>query len=166
MSGILDDDTQQAVERLLGMINFDDGVMVEKQLALIDEALEDADDTVEAEELLSIVQDVIDWEAGFEVEQNDAATFIDCLNQLCARLDIVLDWGVEDPEDEDFLDSTSVPELMELAFEQLRGMGITLWHWEIGSGVHAGWLARAEDDDEMAALAEAFDVELRMGDQA
>lgn len=165
MSGLLDDDTRQVVERLLGMINFDDGVMVEKQLALLDEALEEADDAVEGEELLAVVQDVIDWEAGFEVEHSDAATFIDCLNQLCARLDIVLDWGVEDPEDEDFLDSTTVPELMEQAFEQLRSLGITLWHWEIGSGVYAGWLARAEDDDEILAVGEALDVELRTGDQ-
>lgn len=165
MNGVIDDESRQAVERLLGMINFDDGAMVEKQLALLDEALEEADDTVEGTELLSLVQDVVDWEAGFQVEQNDTATFIDCMNQLAARVALVLDWGVDDPEDEDFLGSTSVPELMEQAHEQLRAAGITLWHWEIGSGVYAGWIARAEDDDEILAIGETLGVELRIGDQ-
>ncbi|MGY8526807.1 DUF6630 family protein [Paracidovorax citrulli] len=165
MSGRLDEDTRQAVERLLGMINFDDGVMVEKQLALLDEALEESEDIPDGAELLRIVQEAIDWEAGFEVEQTDSATFIDSLNQLTARLDIVLDWGVDDPEDEDFLGGTSVAELMEQAHEQLRPMGITLWHWESGAGVYAGWLARSEDEEEILAVAEQLEVEVRTGDQ-
>lgn len=167
MSDELDDETHRALWRLIELINFDDPAMIEKQQTLFDEALANSDDadTVEGQELLWILKDVIDWESGFYVDLSDAISFISCMDELCARLDIELDWGVEDPEDEAFLEKTSVPELMELAHEQLRLAGITLWNWDTESDANAGWLARGEDDEEMIGLAEALRLEIRTGDQ-
>jgi hypothetical protein len=165
MSTPLSDDTRQAIERLIGLIDFDDALAVEKHLALFDEALDEADDEFQGHAVLGLLQEVIDWEAGFHVDWKDTRAFIDCLDQLCQRLDIELDWGVEDPDDDDFLDSTSVPELMEHAHEQLRAAGITLWNWNTEADAYAGWLARAEDDEEIMAIAETLGVDIRPGDQ-
>jgi hypothetical protein len=54
---------------------------------------------------------------------------------------------------------------MELAHEQLRVAGITLWNWDTESDTIAGWLARGEDDEEMIGLAETLQLEIRTGDQ-
>jgi hypothetical protein len=159
MSKPLDDDAQEAVTRLITLIGFDDGALIEKHLALFEEAMEDADDDVEGQELLWLIKDVIDWESGFYVDWKDTGAFVSCMDQLCARLDIELDWGVDDPEDEDFLESTSVPELMEQACEQLRAAGIT------DADAYGGWLARSVDDEEMLAIAETLNLEIRPGDQ-
>ncbi|MGO4815503.1 hypothetical protein AB4156_38975 [Cupriavidus sp. 2MCAB6] len=167
MSDELDDETHRALWRLIELINFDDPVMIEKQQTLFDEALASSDDAdaVEGQELLWVLKDVIDWESGFYVDWKDAPSFISCMDELCDRLDIELDWGVEDPEDEAFLEKTSVPELMELAHEQLRVAGITLWNWDTESDAYAGWLARGEDDEEMIGLGETLGLEIRPGDQ-
>ncbi|MDF3838740.1 hypothetical protein P3W85_38270 [Cupriavidus basilensis] len=167
MSEGLNNEAHQALWRLIELINFDDSAMAEKQQTLFDEALADSDDAdvVEGQELLWILKDVIDWESGFYVDWKDAESFISCMDELCARLDIELDWGVEDTEDEDFLESTSVPELMELAHEQLRLAGVTLWNWNTEGDAYAGWIARGEDDEEMTTLAETLGLEIRTGDQ-
>jgi len=167
MSDGLNDEARQALWRLIELINFDDATMIEKQQTLFDEELADADDAdeIEGQELLWILKDVIDWESGFYVDWKDCASFIGCMDALCARVDVTLDWGAEDPEDEDFLESTSVPELMELAFEQLRVAGFTLWNWNTEGDAYAGWIARGEDDEEMMAVAEVLGLDIRPGDQ-
>ena len=59
----------------------------------------------------------------------------------------------------------SVPELMELATDQLRVAGYTLWNWDTGGDAYAGWITRSEDDDEMLEIAETLAFDLRSGDQ-
>ncbi|NUA26813.1 DUF6630 family protein [Cupriavidus basilensis] len=168
MSDELSNEAREALWRLIELIDFDDAAMVEKHQMLFDEALANSDDAdvVEGQELLWILKDVIDWEAGFYVDWKDATSFISCMDELCARVDIELDWGVEDPEDEEFLEKASVPELMELAHEQLRLAGITLWNWNTDGDAYAGWIARGEDDEEMTTVAETLGLEIRTGDQA
>lgn len=162
----LDDDDQDAMSRLISLINLGDSGQNDRQQTLFEEALEDAEeDDADAETLLSILTDVIDWESGFYVDWKDVESFIGCLNQLCERIDLDIDWGTDDTEDEDFLDNTSVPELMELAHGQLRVAGYTLWNWSTGSDAYAGWITRSEDDEEILEIAETIGFEVRPGDQ-
>ena len=117
------------------------------------------------EALLSQIKEIIDWESGFYVDWKDVESFIGCLNQLCERIDLEIDWGTDDTEDEDFLEGTSVPELMELAADQLRVAGYTLWNWDTGGDAYAGWITRSEDDDEMLEIADTLGFDARSGDQ-
>ncbi|NSX17041.1 DUF6630 family protein [Cupriavidus taiwanensis] len=166
MATPLDDDTQDAIARFFALINLDDSAQTSAQLAMFEDALLDAeDDDTEGPELLWVVREVIDWQSGFFVDWKDAQSFIGCLNQLCERMDLELDWGTDDPEDEAFLESTSVPELMELAHNQLRVAGYTLWNWDTGGDAYAGWITRSEDDEEMLDLAEILRFDVRPADQ-
>ncbi|SOY64927.1 DUF6630 family protein [Cupriavidus taiwanensis] len=166
MATPLDDDTQDAIARFFALINLDDSAQTSAQLAMFEDALLDAeDDDTDGPELLWVIREVIDWQSGFFVDWKDAQSFIGCLNQLCERVDLELDWGTDDPEDEAFLESTSVPELMELAHNQLRVAGYTLWNWDTGGDAYAGWLTRSEDDEEMLELAEILRFEVRPADQ-
>lgn len=157
---------EAAVKRLLELINLDDIAAVEAQWAAFEEELEtqsddDGDDELE---LIWIIKDVIDWESGFFVDWKDTESFIASVEALAERVDISIDWGVEDPDDDEFLDNTSVPDLMEAAFEQLRPHGYTLWNWATEGDCYGGWMAKSADDDEMLSLAEALGVEFRTGD--
>jgi len=166
MATPLDDDKLEAVHRFLALINLGDAAQTEAQLALFDDALLEAeDDDTEGQELLWVIREVIDWQSGFFVDWKDCQSFIGCLTQLCERIDLEIDWGTDDPEDESFLDSTSVPELMEAAHKQLRVAGYTLWNWDTGGDAYAGWLTRSEDDEEMADTAEILGFEVRPADQ-
>ncbi|MDK3021989.1 hypothetical protein QO239_05145 [Cupriavidus taiwanensis] len=166
MATPLDDDTQDAIARFFALINLDDSAQTSAQLAMFEDALLDAeDDDTEGPELLWVIREVIDWQSGFFVDWKDAQSFIGCLNQLCERMDLELDWGTDDPEDEAFLESTSVPELMELAHNQLRVAGYTLWNWDTGGDAYGGWITRSEDDEEMLDLAEILRFDVRPADQ-
>ncbi|WP_454766967.1 DUF6630 family protein [Cupriavidus campinensis] len=162
----LDDDAQDAIGRLFALINLGDTAQTSRQLSLFEEALEDAEgEEADAEALLWQIKDIIDWESGFYVDWKDAESFIGCMNQLCERIDLEIDWGTDDTEDEDFLEGTSVPELMEIAANQLRVAGCTLWNWDTGGEAYAGWFTRSEDDEEMIEIAETLGLDLRTGDQ-
>ncbi|MDQ0139991.1 DUF6630 family protein [Cupriavidus necator] len=166
MATPLDDDTQDAIARFFALINLGDSAQASAQLAIFEDALLDAeDDDTDGPELLWVIREVIDWQSGFFVDWKDAQSFIGCLNQLCERMDLELDWGTDDPEDEAFLESTSVPELMELAHNQLRVAGYTLWNWDTGGDAYAGWITRSEDDEEMLDLAEILRFEVRPAEQ-
>ena len=131
----LDDDAQDAISRLFALINLGDSAQTSRQFSLFEEALEDAE------------------------------SFIGCLNQLCERIDLEVDWGTEDTEDEDFLEGTSVPELMEIVATQLRMAGYTLWNWDTGGDAYGGWITRSEDDEEMMEIADTLGFDIRPGDQ-
>ncbi|MNT95328.1 hypothetical protein D3C72_2371840 [compost metagenome] len=76
-----------------------------------------------------------------------------------------MDWGTEDTEDEDFLEGTSVPELMEIVATQLRMAGYTLWNWDTGGDAYGGWITRSEDDEEILEIADTLGFDIRPGDQ-
>ncbi|WP_354683040.1 hypothetical protein [Cupriavidus necator] len=166
MATPLDDDTQEAVERFFALINLGDSAQTSAQLAMFEDALLEAeDDDTDGQELLWVIREVIDWQSGFFVDWKDSQSFIGCLNQLCERMDVEIDWGTEDPEDKAFLESTSVPELMELAHQQLRVAGYTLWQWDTDGDAYAGWITRSEDDEEMLDIAETLRIDIRPADQ-
>ena len=166
MATPLDDDTQDAIARFFALINLGDSAQTSAQMAMFEDALLDAeDDDTDGPELLWVIREVIDWQSGFFVDWKDAQSFIGCLTQLCERMDLELDWGTDDPEDEAFLEGTSVPELMELAHNQLRVAGYTLWNWDTGGDAYAGWITRSEDDEEMLDLAEILRFEVRPAEQ-
>jgi len=116
------------------------------------------------------LKDVIDWTSGFYVDAADPGTFIDAINELAARWNLRIDWGVEDPTDDEFLAGTDVPVLMAVAYDRLREYGYTLWTWDT-TGVaddeaHAGWITLSRDDDAMRVLAPALGIDVRPGSDA
>jgi hypothetical protein len=157
---------EQSVKRLFELINLDDLAAVEAQWAAFEEEVANLDDSEDDDEteVIWIIKDVIDWESGFFVDWKDTESFIASLDALAERVDISIDWGVEDTDDDDFLDNTSVPDLMETAYEQLRSQGYTLWNWATDGDCYGGWLAKSSDDEEMLSLSEELGMEFRTGD--
>ena len=162
----LDDEAapEALVWQLLLMINPGDEESALQQFADYREALAEAGG--ETDEPVWLLRDAIDWKAGFYVDAEDTASFIDSLNELAARWNLRIDWGSDDPGDEDFLAGTDIPELMALAHDRLREHGYTLWTWNTGTDAHAGWIALRRDDEAMQALSTLLGIEARPGSDA
>lgn len=111
--------------------------------------------------LLMRVNDVIDWTSGFHVDADDNAALIDSMQQLVARWNLRIDWGVDDPDDNDFLDNTDVPALLSTAHDRLREYGYTVWACNTDDESYAGWIALTQDDDAMRWLASELGIEVR-----
>lgn len=124
------------------------------------------DDAGGDDSLVEGIGRVIDWTSGFQVAADDPATFIDALNQLAARWNLEIDWGVEDVGDDDFLAAADVPALMAVAYDRLREYGYSLWTWDAGTDTHAGWITLSTDAEAIAALAPALGIEVRRGSDA
>ena len=108
-----------------------------------------------------VLKDIIDWKSGFQIHDDDATAFVEAISELVSRWNLELDWGVDDPTDDEFLDSASVPGLLQVAYDALRSYGYTLWVWETGTESTAGWIALSRDDDAMRVIAPALGIELR-----
>ncbi|MEO6365221.1 MAG: hypothetical protein ABIO38_04125 [Luteimonas sp.] len=121
--------------------------------------LAEGDDAAEAR--VGDVIDVIDWTSGFHVDAGDAAGLIDSLQQLAARWNLRIDWGVEDPDDDDFLDNADVPALLSTAHDRLREYGYMLWAFTTSDDTFAGWITLTQDDDAMRLLASELHIEVR-----
>ena len=161
-------DDEESIEalvwQLLLLINPGDEDMALQQFAAYRDALAEADsDEVEPVWLL---KDVIDWRSGFFVDWSDPQSLIDSVNELVARWNLRIDWGVEDPTDEEFLDGTDVPALMAVAFDRLREYGYTLWTWNTAGDAHAGWITLSRDDEAMRVVAPALGIEVRAASDA
>ncbi len=165
-----DEDTlEQLVWQLLLLINPGDEDVALQQFSAYRDALADADE--DDAEPVWLLRDVIDWQSGFHVDADDRSSFIDSVSELAARWNLRIDWGVEDPTDDDFLAATDVPELMSIAHDRLREYGYTLWTWNTANGAadaqaHAGWITLSRDDEAMRALAPELGIELRAGSDA
>lgn len=164
-----DDSTEALVWQLLVLINPGDEDSALQQFTAYREALiEGGDDDAEAVWLL---KDLIDWHSGYYIDAADPQAFIDAIAELAARWNLRIDWGVEDPTDDDFLAATDVPALMATAYDRLREYGYTLWTWNAANGAagdeaHAGWITLSRDDEAMQAVAAALGIELRAGSDA
>jgi len=164
-----DDDAPEAlVWQLLLLINPGDEEAALQQFSAYREALAGTGEDDEDTEPVSLLNGVIDWKSGFHVEAGDAGAFIDSINELAARWNLRIDWGVEDPGDDEFLAATDVPELMAIAYDRLREYGYTLWTWNTSDGgdTHAGWIALSRDDEAMQVLAPALGIEVRPASDA
>ena len=161
--------TDALVWQLLLVINPGDEETALRQFdAWRDVATDDEDPDNEAP--IWRLKDVIDWTSGFHVDADDPATFIDAIAELAARWNLAIDWGVEDPGDDEFLAGTDVPALMATAYDRLREYGYTLWTWNTADGpggeAHAGWITLSRDDEAVRALAPALGIEVRPGSDA
>lgn len=148
--------SEALVWQLLLLINPGDEETALRQFAAYRDVADDEDEVP-----VSRIGDVIDWTSGFHVGADDAASLIDSLNQLAARWNLRIDWGVEDPDDEGFLGDTDVPALLSTAHDRLREYGYTLWTWNTGDDSYAGWITLTQDDDAMRLLASELGIELR-----
>ena len=108
-----------------------------------------------------VLKDIIDWKSGFQLHGDDAAAFVESITELVSRWNLRLDWGVEDPTDDELLDDADLPALMQLAYDSLRADGYTLWLWDTGTEIMVGWIALSRDDEAMHAVAQALGIELR-----
>jgi hypothetical protein len=159
-----DDATPEAlVWQLLLLINPGDEETALQQFAAYRDALAPGTDD---DEPVWVLKDVIDWRSGFYVDAAEVATLIDAIDELAARWNLRIDWGVEDPTDDEFLAAIDAPALLATAYDRLREYGYTLWTWNTGDDAHAGWIALARDDEAMQVLAPALGIELRAASDA
>ncbi len=161
--GELDEEatTEALVWQLLLLINPGDEEAALQQFADYREAA-GGDDTGDGDPAWRL-RDVIDWKSGFLVDDADPATLMDVLSQLAARWNLRIDWGLEDPSDEAFLADADANGLVTTAYDRLREHGYTLWIWDAGADVHAGWITLRQDEEAMRAVAAALGIALRTG---
>jgi hypothetical protein len=143
--------------QLLLLINPDDEDGALQQFAACRDALDEGVDPIEA------LRDAIDWKAGFHVDNEDPTGLIEVLDELASRFNVRIDWGVDDPSDEDFLSDAEVPALISTAFDRLREHHYTLWTYEAGGEHHAGWITRQRDDEALPMVASALGFHVRPG---
>lgn len=153
-----DADTESVVWQLLLLINPGDEDAALEQFAAFQQAW--ADSGGDEAGVAALLQDVVDWRAGFQVRAGDAAGLVQSLDELAARWNLRIDWGMEDPTDDDVLDDAEVEALLATAFDRLREHGYTLWARETDDG-HAGWITLSRDDDAMRILAPALGIDMR-----
>ena len=160
-----EEDTPEAlVWQLLLLINPGDEESALQQFSAYRDAMSEAgDDEVEPVWLL---KDAIDWKSGYYVDWTDPQSLIDSITELVARWNLRIDWGVEDPTDDDFLAAVDVPSLMAIAYDRLREYGYTLWTWNTASDAHAGWITLSRDDEAMRVVAPALGIEVRAASDA
>ena len=151
--------TEALVWQLLLLINPGDEETALRQFGAWQDATADLDDG--ETEPAWVLKDIIDWTSGFQVHDDDAAAFVECITELVARWNLDLDWGVEDPTDDAFLDEASIRELLHVAYDTLRSHGYTLWVWETGTDTVAGWMTLSRDDAAMRVVAPALGIEVR-----
>lgn len=164
-----DDTTEALVWQLLLLINPGDEETALQQFEAYREALAEGGD-VDAEPVW-LLKDVIDWRSGFYVDAQDRQSLVDSVTELASRWNLRIDWGVEDPTDDEFLAATDVPALMAIAYDRLREYHYTLWTWNAagataGGEAYAGWITLSREDEAMQAVAAALDIELRAGSDA
>ena len=157
----LDDDaTIEALAwQLLLLINPGDEDAALQQFTAYQELQAGAEDS----EPVELLKDVIDWKSGFLVDDDDPGTCIDAIAELAARWNLRIEWGVEDPTDDEFLASTDVASLIAVAFDRLREYGYTLWTWDTGTDATAGWITLSRDDEAMRVIAGELGIDVRTG---
>ena len=152
------------VWQLLLMINPGDDEAALQQFGAWQEMQADAGD--DADDALASLRHAIDWKSGFHVDALDTVGLVESLDELAARFDLRIDWGVEEI-DREALGGTDVPSLIVRAHAQLREHGYTLWTWNPRGGAsedaYSGWIALRRDEEAMLGLAHALGIEVRLG---
>ena len=155
----LDDDAalEAVAWQFLLLVNPGDEDAAAEQFAACREALADGDDP------MAVLRDAIDWKAGFHIGDDDPGGLVEVLDELASRLNLRIDWGTDDPSDDEFLADTDVPALIGIAFDRLREHHYTLWTWETGAETHAGFITHQRDDEALPVVAGALGVHVRPG---
>ena len=156
----LDDDAaiEAVVWQLLLLVNPGDADGAASQFAAWQEIAGGSDDP---EVALDALREATDWRSTFNVEQHDTRGLVESLDELASRFDLRIDWGVEDPSDDDFLDDTDVPALLDTAFDRLREHHYTLWVHETADGGFAGWMTLNRGDEGLRAVSHALGLQVR-----
>lgn len=156
----LDDEAalEAIVWQLLLLINPDDEDAAQAQFAQWRET-----EPVDIDAAMDRLDEVIEWKAGFRIAEGDMRGLVENLDELAARWRLRIEWGAEDPTDEEFLAATDVPALIGTAFDRLREHHYTLWVRDAGADLYAGWITQSRDDDAMRAIGEALGLHLRPG---
>ncbi|GAB6195934.1 DUF6630 family protein [Lysobacter xanthus] len=157
----LDDEAalEAVVWQLLLLVNPGDEDSAAAQFA----AWQEAGPTEDVAEAIERLDTVTEWKSGFRVDGDDTRGLVESLDELASRWNLRIDWGVEDPTDDDFLNGSDVPELIGIAFDRLREHHYTLWVREAGDDGHAGWITQSRDDEAMRMVAGALGLHLRPG---
>ena len=107
-----------------------------------------------------LLRDAIDWKSGFFIADDDPRALVDNLDELAARWNLRIDWGVDDEDEFGDMDTTA---LLQIAHDRLREHHYTLWTWETGSDHHAGWITQQHDDEALRLVAGALGIHVRTG---
>lgn len=142
--------------QLLLLANPGDEDAAMQQFAACRDALDEGTDPVDA------LRDAMDWKSGFDIAGDDPSGLIEVLDELAARFNLRIDWGTDDPTDEDFLDDIEVSTLLGIAFDRLREHHYTLWTYENGEH-HGGWIAHQRDDEAVPLVAAPLGFHVRPG---
>ncbi len=158
-----DDDSLDAqVWQLLRLINPGDDDMAMQQFADYREAAAER----EREDVapLELIGRVIDWRAGFIVDQHDLRSLVQAIDELASRWNLRIDWN-GDPDDDEFFDDIDAADLFGIAYDRLAEFGYTLWAWETENDSHAGWITLTRDNEPMRELATRLGINLRPGSE-
>jgi hypothetical protein len=157
---VTDGDIEALVWQWLLRINPGDDEAATQQLAAFREALgvDDAPDAVQA-----ALETATDWRSSFRISENARSTLIDAIDTLSERFRVEIDWDVEDPTDDEALAGASTSALLEVAYDQLRVAGYTMWTWDTGDDTVAGVMAPRDDDEGMRVIGNALGLDVRPG---
>lgn len=150
-----DDSLEARVWQLLLLVNPGDEDTALRHFAAWRDVQAESDGLADPLETLG---EVIDWSAGFRVE--DAATLVQALDELAARWNLAIDWG-GDADDDDFLGAHEVPDLLAIAYDRLLEHRYTVWIYESPGATWAGWITRTDEAEPMREVATALGVNLR-----
>ena len=152
----LDDDAalEAVAWQLLLLVNPGDEDAALQQFSAIRDAIADGRDPIDA------IRDATDWKSGFHLPEDDVVGIVEALDELAARFDIRIDWGIDDVDD-DALAGTDAAALLVRAGEQLREHHYTLWTWDTGMETHAGWITHQRDDEALPVVAGALGFHVR-----
>lgn len=127
----------------------------------------DEDDIEEFEEdpkqLMWMVKDIADRESVFYVDWKDTESFVQSVQQLAEARGTEVTFGVEDAEDEDFLENHSVSQLMILAHAELEKQGLVLWNWSTMEDCYSGFITTPDAAAKLHEIADVLDVQFREG---
>jgi hypothetical protein len=116
-------------------------------------------------DLLWTLRELLDWKLLFFVDWKDRESLVQSVNSIAELWGVAIDWGVEDPESDAFLDQFTVDELMPIAHASLATQGFALWNWATDGDCYSGWIARAADSDAVMEISRQVGVSFRTGDQ-
>jgi hypothetical protein len=128
-------------------------------------ANEDGQRIETGDDLLWMLREILDWKSLFYVDWKDRESLVQSVNAIATPWGVTVDWGVPDPESEDFLSLHTVDELMPIAHASLSAQGFDLWNWATDGDCYSGWIARAKDADAIMEISREVDVAFRTGDR-
>lgn len=156
----LDDEAalEQVIWQLLLLINPGDEEAAREQFEAWQQTLASGEaDPIER------LDDATDWRSSFRVGIDDTRVLVESLDELASRWNLRIDWGVEDPTDDEFLNRVDAEALLQTAYDRLREHHYTLWLRDAGHDQVCGWIARSEDGEAMRLIAAALGVDVRPG---